>query len=353
MRFNKNIKIGNRRISEKAPCYIIAEAGVNHNGRVDVAKRLIDAAAKAGADAVKFQMFRTEEIILKNVKKAPYQEKAVIEKEDQFRMLKSLELDFSSHQKLYEHCKKRKITYLCTPYDAVSLNNVVELGVRAIKIASTDLTNLFLLEKAAEKGLPIILATGMSDGTEVRKACAHIYNKGCRDLILLHCTSNYPVGPEEVNLRAMATLAYEFGVLTGFSDHTEGVGAAPYAIPLNACLIEKHFTLDKSMDGPDHRASLEPGEFKKLIASIRYAEKILGSDKKVVTRSESITKRLLQKYVIAKRDIKKGAEIVLSDLDAKRTGGSGVSPLSRGLLIGKKALRDIAKDEPIPLSHVR
>ena len=352
MHFNKNIKIGSRCISKKSPCYIIAEAGVNHNGRLDLAKRLVDAAADAGADAIKFQMFKTEEIILKNVKKAPYQRRAGSKERDQFQMLKSLELDFDAHQELYKYCGKRKISYLCTPYDAESLDNVVALGVKALKIASTDLTNFFLLEKTVKKGLPIILSTGMSSRSEVKKACSHIYNKGCRDLVLLHCTSNYPVKPEEVNLRAMVTLADEFDVLVGFSDHTEGVGAAPYAISLNACIIEKHFTLDKNMKGPDHRASLEPGELKRFVENIKYAEKIMGSSEKIVTKSERLTKQFLQKYVVAKRDIKKGAKIGLSDLDAKRTGGIGVSPISRDLLIGKRATKGIIKDEPMLLSYV-
>jgi N-acetylneuraminate synthase len=353
MRFNKSIYIGDAHISEEGACYVIAEAGVNHNGDIDIARKMVDAAAEAGADAVKFQMFRTEDLILSGVRKAPYQRASKAGGKSQFEMLKALELGKKEHAELFKYCGKKGITYLCTPYDDKSLNALIDIGIKAVKIASTDATNLFFIEKAARKKLPVIFSTGMSDMREIEKSVECLYANGCRDLVVLHCTSSYPTKPEEVNLRSMLELKYRFDAMVGFSDHTVGAGAAPYAVSLGARVLEKHFTLDKRMDGPDHKASLAPSELKTLIGIVRQVETMLGSGKKVPAASEKTTKLYLRKYMTAKKPIKKGTVIRSGSLCAKRTGGNGLSPILRELIIGKTALKDIKTDEPIYLDHVR
>lgn len=353
MQFNKEIRIGDFCISSGSACFIIAEAGVNHCGDVIIAKKMIDAASEAGVDAVKFQIFKTEDIILKVTEKAPYQKESHSFGKTQFEMLKSLELSADQHKELFDYCNSKRIIYLCTPYDLESLNILVKLGVKAIKVASTDATNLFFLEEVARRDLPVILSTGMSDLIEIEKAYECLSENGCKDLIMLHCASNYPVKPEEVNLRAMVELGKRFDVLVGYSDHTEQIGAAAFAVVLGAKVLEKHFTLDRKMEGPDHKASIEPHELKNLVEQIRYAERIIGSGEKKITESEKITKMYLQKYIVAKRPIKKGETIALGDLTAKRTGGVGTSPIEREKLAGRVALKDIEKDEPIRFEYVK
>ena len=352
MNFIKKIQIEKKEISQESQVYIIAEAGVNHNGRLDLAMKLVDIAKEAGADAVKFQLFKAENLILKDVEKAPYQKKTERKSKSQYEMLKSLELSFEDHAKIYTYCQKVGITYLCTPYDEESLEFLVELGVPAIKVASTDTTNLLFLEQVALKRLPVILSTGMSNLWEITKALETLYKSGCKKVILLHCTSNYPVSPEEVNLRVIPNLKKMFDVIVGFSDHTEGVGASPFAVALGAKVIEKHFTIDKNMEGPDHKASLSPSELKKMIEAIRYVEKILGNKIKEISPSERDTKPFLQKYLVAKTLIKKGEKITKEHLTAKRTGGKGIPPSLIEYILGRKANQDILENEPILFSYL-
>jgi N,N'-diacetyllegionaminate synthase len=344
MKFSKRIRIGKRFISDSDPVFIIAEAGVNHNGKISLAKRLIDMAANAGADAVKFQAFRTEELILNKVKKAPYQEKTTSSAQTQFEMLKKLEISRENNKELAAYCRKKKILFLTTPFDDISLKELDGLGLSAYKISSTDLTNLPFLRKVASKMKPVILSTGMSYMSEVESALREIGSVN-KDVILMQCTSDYPVGDGEVNLSVLNKFRERFDVMTGFSDHTSGIGAAPFSVPMGARVIEKHFTLDKNMKGPDHKASLSPKELKELISMIRKAELFMGSSLKEPTRSEKKTRASLQKNLVAARAIKKGRKLSAEDIGAKRTGGRGISPIEYHRVMGTQAKKDYAKDD--------
>lgn len=341
------MKIAGRDIGEGSPVYIIAEAGVNHNGSLELALKLVDLAVDAGADSVKFQSYRTEEIIVAEVEKAPYQKETTGEAESQFEMLKRLEIDGDFHKSLIDHCETRGITFLSTPYDVKSLDLIVSLKAPAIKVASTDTTNLLFLEKVAATGLPIILATGMCSMDEVEAAVATLRDNGCKELAVLKCTSNYPADPDEVNLRGIAVLAEKFDVIVGFSDHTEGLGASPYAVALGAKIIEKHFTIDKSMEGPDHRASLSPEELTALVREVRRVEGMIGTGVIEPSASEAATKSSLQKYFVARRSVKTGDELTRENIVAKRTGGEGVAASLLYDLLGRVFTKDLRADEVI------
>lgn len=341
------MRIGRREIGPKNPVYIIAEVGVNHNGSLENGLRLVDIAAEAGADAVKIQTYSTPELIIDDVAKAPYQMETTTKTESQRQMLEKLEIDEAFHREIMAYCESREITFLSTPYGEDSLDLLIKLGVSAIKIASTDTTNLLFLEKVANTGLPVILATGMCSMDEVDRACQTLRDNGCKELAILKCTSNYPTSIEEVNLRGIATLAEKFNATVGFSDHTEGVGASPYAVACGAKIIEKHFTLDKAMEGPDHRASLSPDELKALISEIRKVEKMLGSRKIEPTKSERETKRSLQKCFVARRDIKKGEKLSRENIVAKRTGGEGISAIAFYDVLGKTCIKNLGTDDII------
>ncbi len=346
MKFNQTITIGDRIINHSSPTYIIAEAGVNHGGNLEVAKELIDIAAEAKADAVKFQAFRTEELILKGVIKAPYQKSTTDALESQYEMLKRLEMTQEMNQSLQKYAQQKGVTFLSTPFDEVSLDELDNVDMPAYKIASTDLTNLPFLKKVALKGKPIFLSTGMSYLSEVQMALETIYEHN-KDLILLQCTANYPIEDCEANLRIINTFKHHFDVLVGFSDHTMGIGAAPFAIPMGAKVIEKHFTLDKTLRGPDHRASLSPEELVELVGLIRRVDNYMGQEIKIPNLSEQATRRSLQKSIVAKRYIQKGTSIQEDDILAKRTGGIGISPIYFREIIGKTAQRDYYADDII------
>jgi N-acetylneuraminate synthase len=347
MKFNKTIQIAGHEISDSSSVFIIAEAGVNHNGRLDLAKRLVDVAAKAGADAVKFQTFKTENLILDGIEKAHYQKRTTIASESQTEMIKKLEIDKNFHEALIEHCIKKNIIFLSTPYDEDSLKLLLEFKVPAIKIASTDATNLLFLEKIAKSGKPVILSTGMCSLYEIEQAYRCLQANGCKELAILKCTSNYPTDPSEVNLRAIKTLQICFDTIIGFSDHTEGIGASPYAVAIGAKIVEKHFTLDKNMEGPDHQASLSPDELIQFINEIRKVEKMLGSKEIFPTKTEENTKISLQKYLVAKRDIKKGEIITREKLIAKRTDGKGISASDVYKVLNKKLMIDVNQNQII------
>lgn len=257
MNFNKNINVGDFSLNTESPIFIIAEAGVNHNGDLEIAKKLIDLASEAGANAVKFQTFKTENLILKDVQKAQYQKKTTDSKESQFEMLKKLEVSKEQNQELKKYCKKKSIIFLTTPFDEKSLDDLDDLNLLAYKIASTDTTNLPFLKKIAKKGKPIFLSTGMSYLTEVKIALETIYEYN-KDVVLLQCTANYPIKNNEANLNVINTYKKCFDVLLGYSDHSVGIGAAPYSVPMGVVVVEKHFTYDKNLSGPDHKASLSP-----------------------------------------------------------------------------------------------
>lgn len=340
----KTIKIGDRLVGDGEPCFIIAEAGVNHNGDVELAKRLIDVARDAGADAVKFQTFKAESVVTKNAPKADYQIKNTKSNDTQYDMIKKLELTEDEFRELYDYTRKKEILFLSTPFDFESADFLDELGVPAFKVSSTDLTNLPFLEYIAEKGRPIILSTGMGTLGEIEEAINMIKNAGNDDIVLLHCITSYPAKFENLNLRAIQTLREAFKLPVGFSDHSLGVCAPIAAVALGAVVIEKHFTLNKNLPGPDHKASLNPEELKEMIKGIRLIEKALGDGIKRPTPEEEEIKKVARRSLVAKVDIPKETTIKKEMIAIKRPG-TGIEPKYLNMVIGKKVRRDIKKDK--------
>ena len=339
------IRIEDKLIGEEEPCFIIAEAGVNHNGSVELAKKLIDAAKDAGADAVKFQTFKAESVVVKDAQKAEYQKETTGEG-SQYEMIKKLELAEEDFRELADYAEKKDIMFLSSPFDKESVDLLYELDVPAFKVGSGEITNFSLLRYIAKKGMPIILSTGMSILGEVEEALDVIRSEGVEDIILLHCVSNYPARIEDVNLRAMGTLKQAFKLPVGFSDHTLGITAPIAAVALGACVIEKHFTLDRNLPGPDHKASLEPDELKEMVKAIREVEKALGNGIKKPTKEEEEVKKVARKSIVAKVDISKDEIITEDMLDVKRPG-TGIEPKYLKFIIGRKAKEDIKKDDVI------
>lgn len=346
MLFNKNLELESKTISEKSSTFIIAEAGVNHGGDLNVAKQLIDIASEAGADAVKFQAFKSENLILQNVQKAPYQQKTTSASESQIEMLKKLEVTREQNLELKRYCEEKKIIFLTTPFDEESLDELDELNLPAYKIASTDTTNLPFLKKVAKKGKPIFLSTGMSYLSEIQLALETIYEHN-QDVVLLQCTANYPIENDEANLRVLDTFKNNFNLLVGYSDHTVGVGAAAFAIPMGAKVVEKHFTIDKELEGPDHRASLSPEELQEFVSLVRKVDAFMGSGVKKPNLSERQTRKSLQKCLVANCEIKEGELFSEDNIIGKRTGGVGISPIYFNDLVGRKATKNYVKDEII------
>ena len=346
MYFCKNINIGTYNIFDGGRTFIIAEAGVNHNGDIGLAKKMIDVAVEAGVDAVKFQTFKTDQLILKDIEKAPYQKKTTSTDENQYVMLKKLEMRREQTVELMKYCKSKNILFLSTPFEKTSLDELDELGVSAFKVAATDLTNIQFLRQVARKDKPIILSAGMCYLEEVRKALEAIYPIN-RDVILLQCTADYPIQNAEANINVIRTLKEEFDIIVGYSDHSQGVGASPYAVALGAKVIEKHFTLDKNMEGPDHKASVTPEELKQLVADIRRVEEYLGDGIKMPSCSEQMTRRSLQKCLVANEAIKQGESFTEENIVAKRTNGLGISALYYDSIVGKTAQKDYEPNEII------
>jgi len=340
------IKIGLKSISYQSPVFIIVDAGVNHNGDLNLAKKLIDVAVEAKVDAVKFQTFDFKTLITKTAKRAKYQEKNIGGKETQYEMLKRLMLKREYHPILKKYTESKKLIFLSTPFSIDDADYLCGLGIPAFKVGSTDTNNIPYLEHIAKRGLPIILSTGMSDLEEVEASVKAIREKGNDKIIVLHCTTNYPTKMEEVNLRAMDTIKKKLGVLVGYSDHTKGIEVPIAAVARGARIIEKHFTLDKNMEGPDHKASLEPEELKQMVQAIRNIERALGSGKKVPTASEIETIPSIRKSVVAKIDISKNTIITEEMLDLKRPG-TGILPKELNKIIGRKAKKNIKQDELI------
>ena len=344
--FNKNIRIHNKIISQSSATFVIAEAGVNHGGDMSIAKKLIDSAILAKADAVKFQTFKADHLILKNIPKAPYQKKTTDSSETQYEMLKRLEVTKDQNIELYEYCLKNGIIFLTTPFDEESLSDLDYIDLPAYKIASTDITNIPFLIKIARKGKPIILSSGMSYLHEVKIALDAIY-KYNKDVILLQCTANYPIKNSEANLAVLDTYKSNFDILLGYSDHSVGTGAAPFAIPMGAKVLEKHFTLDKSLEGPDHKASLSPEELVDFLKIVRKVDEYMGSSIKEPTASELGTRKSLQKCLVAKLEIKKGDSFTKKNLVAKRTGGIGISPIDIDKILYKSAKKNYKQNQII------
>ncbi len=329
---------------------IIAEAGVNHNGDVDMAKQLIDAAAEAKADYVKFQTFQSNQVISSFAEKAPYQKKNTGIKESQLEMVKKLELSKKDHQILLKHCKKKKIKFFSTSFDLPSTRFLKRLNLGLFKIPSGEITNLPYLSLIGSYNQEIILSTGMATLEEIEDAIRVIENSGTKrtKITLLHCTTEYPAPFSEVNLKAMNTLKEVFRTKVGYSDHTEGIEVAIAATALGASVIEKHFTLDKGLPGPDHKASLDPKELKSMVSSIRLVEKSLGHSKKIPTKSEMKNKSIVRKSLVANKLIKKGDRFTKKNLSIKRPG-NGLSPMKIGEILGRKAIRKFVKDELIEI----
>lgn len=345
------VAIDRWRIGPGFPCFVIAEAGVNHNGDMTLAHRLIDAAADAGADAVKFQAFIAEELVTRNAPKAAYQLATTpAEEKNQFAMLKALEVRAEQHAELKRHCETRGVAFLCTPYEFGSADMLDRLDVAAYKVASTDTTNVPFLRHLAAKGRPVILSTGLSSLAEVEEAMAAL--KTIRDrVVLLHCTAEYPAPAEDANLRAMATMATAFGCPVGFSDHTVGIHVSAWAAALGACALEKHFTLDRTLPGPDHRASIEPAELAELVRSVRLVEKALGDGIKRPMPSELPNKPRMQKSVVARRAIAAGTVLATEDLTCKRPG-TGLPPSWLDRVVGRRAAREIPADGILTLAAI-
>lgn len=356
------LTIGTRTIGSGHPVYFIAEAGSNHNRDLDTALRLIDVAADAGADAVKFQTFRSEEVISRHAVKAEYQKRTTGGDESQLDMVRALELDAKAHERLVAHCQQRGIQFLSTPFDVPSVALLQRLGVPRLKVPSGEITNPLLLRAVAATGLPLIVSTGMSTLAEVEAALAILAvtwvgradafasAEGQRLLqervTLLHCTTEYPAPFDEINLRAMATMRVAFGLSVGYSDHTPGVSIPVAAVALGASIIEKHFTLDRTLPGPDHVASLEPGELGAMVAGIRATEQALGSGVKVPSPAEMKNLVVARKSLVAARAIRRGEPFTTENLTAKRPG-SGISAMRYDEWLGRPADRDYRADDLI------
>ncbi|WP_353663233.1 N-acetylneuraminate synthase [Hydrogenimonas sp. SS33] len=328
--------------------FVIAEAGVNHNGKIELAKKMIDAAAEAGADAVKFQTFKTENLVSKKAEKAEYQKTTTDRDESQFDMIKRLELDVDTHYELMEYCNRKGIMFLSTPFDIDSIALLDRMGLDIFKIGSGEITNLPYLRAIGKLGKRVILSTGMADIGEIEDALDILIQSGTakEKITILHANTMYPTPMEDVNLKAMQTIACTFGCDVGYSDHTLGIEVDIAAVALGAKVIEKHFTLDKSMEGPDHKASLEPHELKAMVTAIRNIEKALGNGIKKPSPSEIPNIAIARKSIVASRPIKKGEILTSDNITAKRPA-NGLSPMRWDEIVGIAAPKDYDTDEPI------
>ena len=328
---------------------IIAEAGVNHNGNLDLALKMVDEAKRAGADIVKFQTAIPEKVISKYADKAEYQKKTTGNEESQLEMCKRIHLRLSDYDIIKKYCEEVGIEFLSTPFDLESIDYLEKLGMRLWKIPSGEITNLPYLIKIAKTGKPVIMSTGMAELKEVEEAVNVLKENGAGEITLLHCTTEYPAPFESVNLRAMNTLREKFGTEVGYSDHTVGFEAAVAAAVLGASVIEKHFTLNHNMEGPDHKASLEPEEFEIMVNNIRLIEKALGDGVKQPAEAEKKNIAIARKSIVAAKDIKKGEIFTEDNITVKRPG-SGISPMKWFEVLGTEAVRDFGEDELIELS---
>lgn len=328
--------------------FIIAEAGVNHNGSIELAKKLIDAASEAGADAVKFQTFKAEKLVSKSAQKADYQKQTTNKTESQFDMIKKLELDIDTHKELMSYCKTKNIMFLSTPFDHDSIELLDNLGLEIFKIPSGEIINLPYLRHIGKLNKKVILSTGMTNIGEIEDALDILTKSGTKkeDITVLHANTMYPTPIEDVNLRAMVTIGNTFDLDYGYSDHTLGIEVDIAAVAMGASCIEKHFTLDCTMEGPDHKASLEPEELKAMVKAIRNIELALGSSIKKPSKSEIPNMQIARKSIVAKMDIKKGETLTEEKLSIKRPG-NGINPMRWDEIIGSIATKDYKKDELI------
>ena len=322
---------------------IIAEAGVNHNGNFEIAKQLVDKAVEAGADIVKFQTCKAENVISRYADKAEYQKVTTGEADSQLEMVRKLMLTYEEYGQLKEYCDEKGITFLSTAFDLPSVDYLHSIGMKLWKIPSGEITNLPLLIKISSLHEPIIMSTGMSELSEVADAVKVLIENGASDITLLHCTTEYPAPYEDVNLKAMETMRDAFDLPVGYSDHTKGLEIPVAAVARGACVIEKHFTLDRNMEGPDHKASIEPDELKQMVSMIRHVEVAIGDGVKKVSASEAKNQDIARKSIIAKIAIKAGDTFTEDNITTKRPG-SGINPMRWFELIGKKAKHDYEED---------
>jgi len=334
------VAIGNRLVGPGQPCFIIAEAGVNHNGDLDLARRLIDEAARAGADAVKFQTFTAEAVISPQAPKAAYQKVTTGAQQSQLDMVRAFELPMDAFRLLADHAGERGIMFLSTPFDHASVDALDAIGVPAFKVPSGEVTNLPLMRRIGATGKPVILSSGMSTLGEVETAIEVLRAAGCPRLVLLHCTSAYPATAESVNLRVMDTMAMAFGLPVGYSDHTVGIAVPIAAAARGACCVEKHFTLDRELPGPDHKASLDPLELAAMVAGIRVAEAALGDGIKAPQAEELDTKAVARRSLFAARPLAVGEVVAAGDVIALRPSG-GISPMEIDRLVGKRVAKPV------------
>lgn len=329
---------------------VIAEAGVNHNGDIELAKKLVDAAAGAGADLVKFQTFNAERLATQSAPKAAYQTRTTDEAQSQFVMLRKLELSVEMHETLIAHCHGRNIGFFSTGFDIESLNYLASLGAERFKIPSGEITNLPYLRHVGAFGKPVILSSGMAKLGEIEAALEVLEATGTprRQITVLHCNTEYPTPMWDVNLRAMCSIRNAFGVAVGYSDHTSGIEVPIAAVALGATVIEKHLTLDRNLPGPDHKASLEPDEFARMVCAIRNIEQAMGDGIKRLSPSEAKNKFIVRKSLVAAKPIRAGERFTAENVTAKRPG-TGISPMCWDEVIGRVAVRDFAADELISL----
>jgi N,N'-diacetyllegionaminate synthase len=351
MIFNQEIQIADRMVGPGKPVFFIAEAGVNHDGDVEKAKKLIDVAAEAKADAVKFQSFKTDKLIVKGVPKADYHKKTTGDEGDFYDLIKELELSKDAHTLLSDYAKEKGIIFMSTPFDEESADMLFELGVPLFKVDSGNLNNLRLVRHIAEKQRPVILSTGMATVGEIEETLEVIKKTGNKNIILLHCTSNYPPALTDVNLNAMDTMAQQFGTIIGYSDHTSGIPITLAAVAKGARVIEKHITLDRSAKGPDHLASVEPHELKEMVVGIRMIEQALGNSAKKPVEAEKEVAAALRRSVVSTMPISKGT-VITKEMVAIKRPGTGLAPKYIDTIIGRKVQRDISKDELITFDKV-
>jgi N-acetylneuraminate synthase/N,N'-diacetyllegionaminate synthase len=338
------IRIGKRLVGEGQPCFLAAEAGINHNGEMNLAHRLIDAAAEAGADAVKFQNFRTEDFISDRSLTYDYVSQGKTVVESQYEMFKRCELAPGQLLELREHCDQRGVIFFSTPMSEAGIRELIELGAPLLKNGSDCLVHLPLIRAMARTGLPTVISTGMATFDEVKDAVEAFRGVEGKDLILLHCTSSYPTPPQDVHLRKIATLADAFNCPVGLSDHTDGTVAAIASVALGACMIEKHFTLDKNLPGPDHRFSADPGEFRMLVESVRTVEKSLGASEIEPAASEQLGRRDYRLSCVAAHELSAGHRLVASDV-AFRRPGFGFPPKQINTLVARELVRDVLRGQ--------
>jgi N-acetylneuraminate synthase len=329
---------------------IIAEAGVNHNGSLEIAKQLVDRAAEAGVDIIKFQTFNSKNLVSKSARMAEYQQKNTGHVESQYAMLKRLELSAEDHYELIQYCEKKNIRFFSTAFDLESIDFLHSLKMGLWKVPSGEITNYPYLKKIASFHEPVILSTGMCCLEDIGAALDVFVKEGCdkQNITILHCNTEYPTPYSDVNLRAMYEIEKTFGTKIGYSDHTNGIEVPIAAVAMGATVIEKHFTLDRNMEGPDHKASLEPDELKKMVESIRNIESALGSGHKTISDSEKKNIEIARKSIVAAKDIAKGEILSEENLTVKRPG-NGISPMRWNEVIGKIAIRDFCEDEVIEL----